>query len=219
MKLKTFLHLTIACLLAFVSATRAQEINANMDLQLQCQVQQGNSITNAQIDTQSLLELIAADQGFTLPNHAKLRLNGSSFVVLQQDNTVTAYVDTNILSVVYVGMVEKSSSTNNTKNYTSTLTTTPVISINYNGSTISFSCNFKGSYAVYNLVVHMTDKAVYTTSYSGTGFGTGTFAGQTMVVTGTLNGSYIFQYSTGTITPPIGIFPTPLILGNPPGAW
>lgn len=185
--------------LVLVGKADGQEINDPLNIQLKCEVQQNGGITNLDINTQALLELVAVDQGFALPVHAKLWLSGSSFMVLRQDNTILTAIDTNILNVAYTTMILKSKSTQTSKGYLGTVDAKPVAVLNYYGTSLSFSFNFIGNYTISNPVsfVKANNNATYSSSFSGSGFGSGTCGGQNMVVTGTIMGSYSYRYSTG----------------------
>jgi hypothetical protein len=198
---------SIGCLL-FATKTDAQEINDPLDIQLKCEVQQNGGTTNLEISTQALLELVAADQGFALPVHARLWLSGSSFVVLRQDSTVLTAIDTNILNVTYTTMIVNSKSTQTSKSYLSTVDAKPVAILNYNGTSLSFSFNFIGGYHISNSVspLKANNNAAYSTSFSGSGFGSGICGSQNMVITGTITGNNSYRYSTGGSG--LGAFPT-----------
>lgn len=221
--MKQFLSVTVAiiALLSFTARAQTLSLNEVMSLGLDCQIQQNESTftsttTNLEINTQSLLELVAADQGFTLPPHAKLWLGGNGFAVLRQDNTIFTNIDTNILSVTYVSTVLKSKLIQNRNLYQDTVDGTSVVTLIYNGSTISFNLNFIGDQTFYNQANYAktTNNAVVSTSFSGRGFGGGTCGGKNMVVTGFLNGNYTFSYTTGNAGPMPpgggdGAFPSP----------
>ena len=198
------LFVIIANLELLALSTKAQPLGVEgiMNVALDCQVQQASGTTNLQINTQSLLELIAKDQGFTLPAHAKLWLGGDSFVILKQDNTPFTNVDVNILNVTCVATVLKSDkSTNSThpKTYVITIKGTSVVALNYNGTSISFNLNFVGENDLFNEVPESNaqNDAVYTRSFTGSGLGSGTCGEQSMVVTGSLTGTYSMRYVVG----------------------
>jgi hypothetical protein len=201
---------TIVGLLTFTGEAQTLAINNIMDIVLVCQVQQAGppnaSTTNLEINTQSLLELIATDQGFTLPSHAKLWLANNSFSVLRADNTIFANIDTNILNIIYGTTVLKSKLIQTSKIYSDTIKETSVVALVYNGTAISFSLNFVGENNFVNDVnfAKATNNAIVSSSFSGLGFGSGTCGGQGMVVTGSLTGKYSFRYTAGGGTFPSG---------------
>jgi len=209
---------SIGCLV-FATKADAQEINDPLDIQLKCEVQQNGGTTNLEISSQALLELVAADQGFAIPVHARLWLSGSSFVVLRQNSTILTTIDTNILSVAYATTIVNSKSTQTSKGYLGTVDAKPVAILNYNGTSLSFSFNFIGNYSISNSVSFLkaNNNAVYSTSFSGSGFGSGICGTENMVITGTIRGNNSYRYSTGGSG--LGAFPSGSGLGTfPTGA-
>jgi hypothetical protein len=158
--------------------------------------------TNFTINTKSLLKLIAADQGFTLPPKAKLWLVGDMFYVLHQDNTVFTNIDSELLSITYVTNVLAYKTIQKTNSYASTVTETSVAILAYNGSSISFSLNCYGKNTFYNKTDFTNAVASY--SYSGQGFGSGTSGDQNMIVKGSLSGKHTTRYKVGG---GVGTFP------------
>ena len=89
--------MTVFGLLALNAKAQILEIYSPLNIDLVCQVQQGEfepaSTTNLTINTESLLTLIATDQGFTLPAKAKLWLADDRFYILKHDNTPFRMID------------------------------------------------------------------------------------------------------------------------------
>jgi len=202
--------LAIVGLLTFTSEAQTLAINDIMNVALVCQVQQDEhpdaSTTNLEINTKSLLKLIAADLGLTLPPHAKLWLANNIFSILKEDNTIFADIDTNLLNITYVTTVLKSKLLQTKNTYLETLDGTSIVTLVYNGSSISFTLNCYGKNGFYNKVnfSKTTNNAITSNSFSGWGFGSGLCNGQNMVVKGSLTGIYSTRYTTGG---GVGTFP------------
>jgi len=216
MKQKLLNAITTFVFLAFTAQAQTLAINNVMNIALVCQVQRqvqqdSSSMTNCKITTKSLLELIATDQGFTLPAKAKLWLNDDTFFVLNADDTIFTNIDTNLLNITYVTTVLKSKLIQTTNTYTDTINGTSVIILNYNGSSVSFTFNCYGKQNFLNKV--KGSNAVLESSFSGDGFGSGMCDGQNMIVKGSLTGKYSTRY---TVDGGVGIFP-PGDLGTFPG--
>lgn len=207
--------LAVFGLLAFTSGAQTLAINDLMNVALVCRVQQDEppdaSTTNLKINTKSLLELIAADQGLALPPHAKLWLANNVFSILNEDNTIFADIDTNVLNITYVTTVLKSKLLQTTNNYLETIDGTSIVTLAYNGPSISFTLNCCGKNSFYNKVnfTKTANNAIASNSFSGWGFGSGTYNGQNMIVRGSLKGTYSTRYTAGggvgTLPPGSGI--------------
>jgi len=196
-QIKLLSVVAIVGLLAFASKAQTLEIYGNMNVALVCQVQQGASTTNFEINTQSLLKLIAADQGFTLPPQAKLFLADDIFYILRKDNTIFTIINTNLLNVTYGTTVLKSKLIQTKNAYLETVDGTSIATIAYNGSSISFTLNCCGENDFYNTVdfTKTTNNSFVSNSFSGFGFGPGICNGQNMVVKGFLTGTYSLRYT------------------------
>jgi hypothetical protein len=154
--------------------------------------------TNLTINTRSLLELIATDQGFTLPPKAKLWLAGDMFYILKQDNTIFKYIDSELLSITYVTNVLQYKMVQTTNKFVRSFTGTSVAILAYNGSSLSFTLTCYGKTTFYNAGNFKNpDNWIQSYSYSGSGFGSGTCDGQNMVIKGSLNGKYTLRYGGG----------------------
>jgi hypothetical protein len=223
--------LAVFGLLGFAATAQVPEINNPLNIALVGQVQQEavggapNGVvtflqtvgtTNLTINTRSLLELIATDQGFTLPPKAKLQLVGDMFYILRQDNTIFTIVDSNLLSITYVTNVLQYKMIDTTNQFVHTFTGMSVAILAYNGSSISFTLNCYGKAVFYNAGNHAS--RVESHSYSGWGFGSGTCDGQNMVIKGSLNGKYTLRYGAGGQGP--GTFPGggPILPPLPPAS-
>lgn len=221
MKQKLLSAITIFVFLAFTAQAQTLAINNVMNMALVCQVQQdSSSVTNCKITTKSLLELIATDQGFTLPAKAKLWLANDSFFVLNADDTIFTNIDTNILNITYVTAVLKSKLIQTTNTYKDTINGTSIVTLNYNGSSASFTFNCCGKQNFLNKV--RNTNAVALSSFSGSGFGPGIYDGQNMIVKGSLTGKFNQRYTVGggvgTFPPgDLGTFPGDGVLGTFPG--
>jgi hypothetical protein len=209
MKQKLLNTMAVFGLLTFTTQaqTLALAINNVMSIALVCQVQQDSTgVTNCKITTKSLLELIATDQGFTLPAKAKLWSSDDAFSVLNADDTIFTNIDTNLLNITYVTAVLKSKLTQTTNTYTDTINGSSVIILNYNGSSVSFTFNCYGKQNFLNKI--KGTNAVASSSFSGDGFGSGICDGQDMVVKGSLTGKYSMRYTVRyTGDGGLGIFP------------
>ncbi len=151
--------------------------------------------TNLTINTKSLLKLIAADQGLTLPPKARLWLADDRFVIVNPDNTIFTNVDTELLSITYVTNVVVLKTVYPTNGYVNTLTETLVTSLDYNGSSISFTLNCYGKFHCQDRDNHINE--VVARSYSCQGLGSGTCGDRSMVIKGSLSGQCTTQYSPG----------------------
>jgi hypothetical protein len=222
MKIIRFLSATaVFGLLAFTATAQVPVIYNPLNIALVGQVQQeavqgvptGSvtflqtvETTNLTINTRSLLELIAADQGFTLPPKAKLWLAGDMFYILKQDDTIFTNVDSELLSITYVTNVLQYKMIQTTNKFMHTFAGTSVAIIAYNGSSVSFTLNCYGKATFYNAGnFNNPDNWVQSYSYSGWGFGSGTCDGQNMVIKGSLKGKYTLRYGAGGQGP--GTFP------------
>lgn len=201
-------------LLAFTAeAQQTMAIHGIMNVALVCQVQQDGlpnaTTTNLAIRTQSLLKFIANDQGFALPANAKLWFDGSASAVLRANNTIFTNIDTNILNITYGTTVLKSKLQQTTKTYVDTIRGKSVVTLNYNGSAMSFNLNVVGENGFYNTVNYAKaeNNAVGVNSFSGSGFGSGMVGDQSMVVTGTVTGRWSFRYTADgePVTGPSGL--------------
>ena len=147
---------------------------------------QTQKTTKLTINTRSLLAMIAADQGFTLPAKAKLKLLDDTFLVLNQDNTVFTNVDRELLSLTYVTNVLESTLTQTPDIFATTITITSIAVLTYNGCSTAFTLNCYGK-----AVFHSQFGRSYpfmSHSYSCQAFGSGTCNGQNMVIKGSLSG-------------------------------
>jgi hypothetical protein len=194
-------------LLTFTAEAQNFTINSIMNVKLVCQVQQEesyetSSTTNLTINTKSLLEMIATDQGFTLPAKAKLWLSGNSFSVLNSEGTIFVNIDTNLLNITYVTTVLKSNLTQTTNTYVNTINGTSVVILNYSGSSVSFTFNCCGKQNFLNKLKDI--HAVALSSFSGRGFGPGICNSQNMIIQGSLTGKYSTRYTVGD---GVGTFP------------
>jgi hypothetical protein len=216
-------------LLAF---TAKAQINTPLNLALVGQVQQDQTggppasgvlyqvvatTTNVTINTKSLLKLIAADQGFTLPPQARLWPSGNTFFILNQNNTIFTNIDSEVLSLTYVTNVLEFQTIQTTNHhYASTITEPLVAVLTYNGSSISFTLNCYGKYHFYNATD--STNAILVISFSGQCFGSGTCGDRNMVIKGSLSGKRTERYHVGGGGGP-GTFPGPGGRGSFPGGF
>lgn len=176
---------------------KAQDLVGNeyVNFSLACQAPE----TNFEINTKSLVRLIAADQGFTPPSNARLWLFGgpTGLLLLRQPNGNSTIVDTNIFNIAFVTNILSYQLTQNTNTYLETAFAPTVLELNYNGASVSFTLTCAGDWKFYNHVnFHKSrDNAIVITSFSGTCVGYGTYGGQTMVIKGTMKGNYTFRYA------------------------
>jgi len=218
--------LAVIGLLAFAAHAQTISLNCDMDIALTCQVQPGGEVDKStlKINTKSLLELIAGDQGFKLPSNAKLWYSSLGVFILNQDGGVFTNVDTNIFNITFDAGIQSYKITDTAKLYEETLREPSALTLNYNGATVSFNLACVGNYEFYNKVNYAESgkNAIVTSSFSGACLGSGMDNGQAMIIKGTLTGNYSFRYpagdtntntntmdaaSPGGDSNPLGIFP------------
>ena len=197
---------SLAILFVTLASTEGQTLSINnfMKLDLNCAVQEGSSANNFKINTKSLLKLIANDQGFTLPDDAKLWLMGDSFAIVNAHNTIFTNISTDVLNVAYVTDIFNSKLNQTQKIYNNTIKGTQVVTLNYNGSSTSFTLSCYGKYYFHN--ESNGRNAFVRSSFSSEGFGPGTSNGHNMIVTGSVDGDYFLRYTISN-PPPTGSFP------------
>jgi hypothetical protein len=216
MNQKLFTVCTLLGLLAFSSSAQNLVDGDIINVALVCKVQQGNNPVNEKIDTKALLQLIAADQGFTLPSNPRLALDLNTFFVLNQAGDIFTNVDTNLLSVVDSTYVDTTKVMENKHTYLATIKGNTFVSLAYSGASVSFTfdCLCDTSFLNKENLDKHTNNAVVVSSFSGTGVGSGTNDDRAMTITGTMTGKNLSSSDYTTGEP--GTFPTN---GNPTGAF
>jgi hypothetical protein len=161
-----------------------------LDFSLNCQL----LATNFEINTKSLMQLIARDQGFALPPNARLWLPAGApgLSILYQDHVIFTNVDTNIFNITLVTNIVSDKITQTKNTYSETVFAPTVLQLNYNGASASFTLTCAGDWKSYSKIVF--HKAGYGSnvinSFSGTCAGYGTYGDQNMVIRGTMKGNY-----------------------------
>ncbi|HTY88697.1 MAG TPA: hypothetical protein VMB80_14615 [Candidatus Acidoferrum sp.] len=223
---------SLSCMIVLgllAAATHGQilKISGPLHLALKAWVQQGETVqttpgggysyllsattSNLTITTKSLLKMIAADQGFTLPPRAKLWLDDDTFYILRQDNTIFTNIDYEILSIAYANNVLAYKTIQKGGHYQSTVAGTLIATIYYNSSSLSFALDCYGKNTFYTAADGTN--AVAVNSFTGQAFGCGSTDGHDMVLKGTLGGRQTqgYKVADGGILPPF--------LGNPTGSF
>lgn len=136
--------------------------------------------TNLTLNTKSLLKMIAADQGFTLPTNASLGMIENTFVVLKKDKSV--FTNVTVMGMSTMAEVGKDDIRLTAKNVAETQTGTRVGTISYSGtnSTIEFTLFFRASdtyTAKNNLTNGVPVVGTVSESFSGSGHGPGSCQG------------------------------------------
>jgi hypothetical protein len=146
--------------------------------------------TNLTINTKTLLALIAADQGLTLPKNAKLWRVPGGFYIIGPDNTIFTNVDSGLLNLTYVtNVINNNTFLTANRHYVSNVNSPTTAILTYNGLSVTFTLNLYGKYEFYNESDDNFINTILSTSFSGEGFGSGTSGGQGMIITGSVTGS------------------------------
>jgi len=226
MKLKAWWRLmavmAVSCLVSLAARAQDMSIYGKLDVSLFCQVPTvtypgafpSAGTTNLYINTHSLLQLIASDQGITLPDHAALWLANNTFFILNQTNGIVATVDTNLFQISYGASATKSKLIQKAKLYVETADEKTTVNLSYQGNQISFNASFTGDYLFYNQANWANQNAFVSYAFSGNGSGTGTWNGHALTLKGTLTDKFNYPYNVGTYTgqlpaggPVAGAFP------------